>query len=308
MSHKPEQRNNIIHTSSVTSLYDFVKQPNMITFATLPNKIFVPKMLSTNSYILPKPTYILPQNINVPLLHQNIKGNENKVRKIPTFKKKPLVPTTLLRREFRCSFCSAVFFGRKDQHEQNCNKKNFQSQSQLMSLPTSFTEQKSTAEFNHPISDDPYIPTILDPTYCPVEEPKIEFVISEKTAENRIEAKSIPIDQQEIVQNEALNLQIPTSESLGKQVQSVNPIIIDINEEEMDVAINENHDQEEPLNFIIGENNNEDLELIIDEDFSSDVMSEDNQNYINIKVNESNICLHVPLKKRGKFSCINCSF
>ena len=38
-----------------------------------------------------------------------------------------------------------------------------------MSSSTSFTEQKSTAEFNHPISDDPYIPAIVDPTYYPAQ-------------------------------------------------------------------------------------------------------------------------------------------
>merc|ERR1712203_637929 len=75
------------------------------------------------------------------------------------------------------------------------------------------------------------------------------------------------------------------------RVHSVIPTIIDDEDR--------NYDQEEPLNFVIGENENEDLELVIDQDFSSDV-----QNDIN---DERNICLHIPLKKRGKFSCNNCS-
>jgi len=124
---------------------------------------------------------------------------------------------------------------------------------QLMpSLPKS--EEEPVEEFNHPISDDPYIPTILDPTYYPhpsVKEPEIHFDTSGET--HIVEEKSI--DQQ---------------------------------------------NQEEPLNFVIGENENEDFELVIDEDFSCDV-----ENDINVD-NERNICLHIPLKKRGKFSCNNC--
>jgi hypothetical protein len=79
----------------------------------------------------------------------------------------------------------------------------------------------------------------------------------------------------------------------------------------MEIAgIDENLDQEQPTNLVIGEDENEDLELVIDEDFSSDVMVEDDPNDIidDEEVNKrDNICLHIPLKKRGKFSCINCS-
>ena len=55
------------------------------------------------------------------------------------------------------------------------------------------------------------------------------------------------------------------------------------------------------LNSRVGDNENEDLELVIDEDFSSDVQNDINDD------DERNICLHIPLKKRGKFSCNNCS-
>merc|ERR1712150_167383 len=166
-------------------------------------------------------------------------------------------------------------------------------------------------EFNHPISDDPYIPTILDPTYYPVEDPEIvQLVISEKTGENHVEENSI--DQQETELEH-----IATSEWSGiTRVHSLIPTIIDdvvhdddAAEKEMDVAIDENYDDQEPSNLVIDENEDEDLELVIDEDFSSDVMVEDDQNdIINEDVNiKRDICLHIPLKKRGKFSCINCS-
>merc|ERR1712150_66806 len=103
-------------------------------------------------------------------------------------------------------------------------------------------------------------------------------------------------DQQKIIENEVLELHSFPSTNNGQwsgtnRVHSVIPTIID--------GVHGNYDQEEPLNFVIGENENEDLELVIDEDFSSDV-----QNDIN---DERNICLHIPLKKRGKFSCNNCS-
>merc|ERR1712038_1672095 len=119
------------------------------------------------------------------------------------------------------------------------------------------------------------------------------------------------IDQQEIVETELEH--IATSEwSSITRVHSLIPTIIDDvvhddeeAEKEMDVAIDENYDQE-PSNLVIDED--EDLELVIDEDFSSDVMVEDDQNdIINDDVNKRDICLHIPLKKRGKFSCINCS-
>ena len=162
------------------------------------------------------------------------------------------------------------------------------------SLPKSVEEP--IEEFNHPISDDPYIPTILDPTYYPsVEEPEIHLIPSEETY--IVEEKSF--DQQKIIENEVLELHsFPSTNnsqwSGTNRVHSVIPTIID--------DVDGNYDQEEPLNFVIGENENEDLELVIDEDFSSDV-----QNDINDDDDERNICLHIPLKKRGKFSCNNCS-
>merc|ERR1712020_484133 len=119
------------------------------------------------------------------------------------------------------------------------------------------------------------------------------------------------IDQQEIVETELEH--IASSEWSGiTGVHSLIPTIIDDDddeaEKEMDVAIDENYDNQEPSNLVIDENEDEDLELAIDEDFSSDVMVEDDQNdIINDDVNKRDICLHIPLKKRGKFSCINCS-
>merc|ERR1712043_76981 len=110
---------------------------------------------------------------------------------------------------------------------------------------------------------------------------------------------------------------IPTNSewrSGGTQVHSLIPTIIiddvdDDSEKEMEIAIDiKNHDQEQPTNLVIGED--EDLKLVIDEDFSSDVIVKDDQIDIidDEEVNERNdICLHIPLKKRGKFSCINCS-
>merc|ERR1712184_29917 len=330
--------------------------PKKLALSTLSNNNFSPS-LSTNSKIQPKPctTNILPQNTNVPLVIQSA-TNVEIPRKIlptphPTFKV-PMVPSISKKarlspklkfqcqqclkpflnnrdltrhavvhtqeKNFKCSFCTAAFFGRKDhlvRHEQNCLNKNscIQSASKLMSpggsavqsvirirplnqlmpsLPKS--EEEPVEEFNHPISDDPYIPTILDPTYYPsVEEPEIHLIPSEET-NIIVEEKSI--DQQKIIENEVLELHsFPSTNnsqwSGTNRVHSVIPTIIDDEDR--------NYDQEEPLNFVIGENENEDLELVIDEDFSSDV-----QNDIN---DERNICLHIPLKKRGKFSCNNCS-
>merc|ERR1739846_69669 len=120
------------------------------------------------------------------------------------------------------------------------------------SLPKSVEEP--IEEFNHPISDDPYIPTILDPTYYPsVEEPEIHLITSEET--NIVEEKSI--DQQKIIENEVLELHsFPSTNnsqwSGTNRVHSVIPTIID-------------------------------------------------------DVDGRNVCLHIPLKKRGKFSCNNCS-
>merc|ERR1712226_524384 len=189
----------------------------------------------------------------------------------------------------------------------------------MPSPPTSVADdakEEPIEEFNHPISNDPYIPTILDPTYYPVKEPEVELVISEKTAEIiHIEEKSIPIDQQEIMENAVELEHIPTNSewSGNTRIHSLIPTIIvndyDNAEKEMEFAgIDENHDQEQPTNLVIDED--EDFELVIDEDFSSDVMVEDDPNDIinDEEVNErNNICLHIPLKKRGKFSCINCS-
>jgi len=301
---------------------------------------------------------ILPQNVNVPLVIHSA-TNVEIPRKIlpappPTFKV-PMVPSISKKarlspklkfqcqqclkpflnnrdltrhavvhtqeKNFKCSFCTAAFFGRKDhlvRHEQNCLNKNscIQSASKLMSpggsevqsvirirplnqlMPSSLPKsvEEPIEEFNHPISDDPYIPTILDPTYYPsVEEPEIHLITSEET--NIVEEKSI--DQQKIIENEVLELHsFPSTNnsqwSGTNRVHSVIPTIID--------DVDGNYDQEEPLNFVIGENENEDLELVIDEDFSSDV-----QNDINDDDDERNICLHIPLKKRGKFSCNNCS-
>merc|ERR1719510_973606 len=117
------------------------------------------------------------------------------------------------------------------------------------------TEEPIAEEFNHPISDDPYIPTILDPTYYPVdypvEDPVVQLVISEKTSQNQIEENSI--DQQEIVEIELEH--IASSEWSGiTGVQSLIPTIIDDDdddeaEKEMDVAIDENYDQE-PSNLV----------------------------------------------------------
>jgi len=329
--------------------------PKKLALSTLSNNNFSPS-LSTNSKIQPKPctTNILPQNTNVPLVIQSA-TNVEIPRKIlptphPTFKV-PMVPSISKKarlspklkfqcqqclkpflnnrdltrhavvhtqeKNFKCSFCTAAFFGRKDhlvRHEQNCLNKNscIQSASKLTSpggsevqsvirirplnqlmpsLPKS--EEEPIEEFNHPISDDPYIPTILDPTYYPsVEEPEIHLIPSEETY--IVEEKSF--DQQKIIENEVLELHsFPSTNnsqwSGTNRVHSVIPTIIDDEDR--------NYDQEEPLNFVIGENENEDLELVIDEDFSSDV-----QNDIN---DERNICLHIPLKKRGKFSCNNCS-
>merc|ERR1712062_594020 len=268
--------------------------------------------LSTNSKIQPKPcttTNILPQDTNVPLVIQS-DTNVEIPRKIlptppPTFKV-PMVPSISQKarlspklkfqcqqclkpflnnrdltrhavvhtqeKNFKCSFCTAAFFGRKDhlvRHEQNCLNKNscIQSASKLMSpggsavqsvirirplnqlmpsLPKS--EEETIEEFNHPISNDPYIPTILDPTY----------IVEEKS-----------FDQQKIIENEVLELHSFPSTTNNSQwsgtnrVHSVIPTIID--------DVHGNYDQEEPLNFVIGENENEDLELVIDEDFSSDV-------------------------------------
>jgi len=314
-------------------------------------------LLLTNSKIQPKPSSttnnILPQNRNVPLVIHSATNVEipRKILPAPPTFKVPMVPSLSKKarlspklkfqcqqclkpflnnrdltrhavvhtqeKNFKCSFCTAAFFGRKDhlvRHEQNCLNKNscIQSASKLMSpggsevqsvirirplnqlmpsLPKS--EEEPVEEFNHPISDDPYIPTILDPTYYPsVEEPEIHLIPSEETY--IVEEKSF--DQQKIIENEVLELHsFPSTNnsqwSGTNRVHSVIPTIIDDEDR--------NYDQEEPLNFVIGENENEDLELVIDEDFSSDV-----QNDIN---DERNICLHIPLKKRGKFSCNNCS-
>merc|ERR1712110_1079819 len=329
--------------------------PKKLALSTLSNNNFSPS-LSTNSKIQPKPctTNILPQNTNVPLVIQSATNVEipRKILPAPPTFKVPMVPSISKKarlspklkfqcqqclkpflnnrdltrhavvhtqeKNFKCSFCTAAFFGRKDhlvRHEQNCLNKNscIQSASKLMSpggsavqsvirirplnqlmpsLPKS--EEEPVEEFNHPISDDPYIPTILGPTYYPsVEEPEIHLIPSEET-NIIVEEKSI--DQQKIIENEVLELHsFPSTNnsqwSGTNRVHSVIPTIIDDEDR--------NYDQEEPLNFVIGENENEDLELVIDEDFSSDV-----QNDIN---DERNICLHIPLKKRGKFSCNNCS-
>jgi len=359
-----------------------ISTPKKLALSTLSNNNFSPKVLSTtNSKILPKPVIILPQNTIVPLVLQTV--NEAVPRKIlpavSNFTIKPLVPiistnvtlTPKLKfqcqqclkpflnnrdltrhavvhtqeKNFRCSFCNAAFFGRKDhlvRHEQNCNNNKISIQSKLISPgsavqsvirirplnqlmpsppPTSVAdaEEEPIEEFNHPISDDPYIPTILDPTYYPVKEPEVQLVISEKTAEitHNIEEKSIPIDQQKIKEHEVELEHIPTNSewSGNTRIHSLIPTIIvndyDNAEKEMEIAgIDENHDQEQPTNLVIGEDENEDFELVIDEDFSSDVMVEDDPNDIinDEEVNErNNICLHIPLKKRGKFSCINCS-
>merc|ERR1712184_202298 len=328
--------------------------PKKLALSTLSNNNFSPS-LSTNSKIQPKPctTNILPQNTNVPLVIQSATNVEipRKILPAPPTFKVPMVPSISKKarlspklkfqcqqclkpflnnrdltrhavvhtqeKNFKCSFCTAAFFGRKDhlvRHEQNCLNKNscIQSASKLTSpggsevqsvirirplnqlmpsLPKS--EEETIEEFNHPISDDPYIPTILDPTYYPsVEEPEINLIPSEETY--IVEEKSF--DQQKIIENEVLELHsFPSTNnsqwSGTNRVHSVIPTIIDDEDR--------NYDQEEPLNFVIGENENEDLELVIDEDFSSDV-----QNDIN---DEMNICLHIPLKKRGKFSCNNCS-
>merc|ERR1712223_2350377 len=317
----------------------------------LTNSKIQPKPSSTT-------TNILPQNTNVPLVIHSA-TNVEIPRKIlpappPTFKV-PMVPSISKKarllspklkfqcqqcsksflnnrdltrhavvhtqeKNFKCSFCTAAFFGRKDhlvRHEQNCLNKNFciQSASKLMSpggsevqsfirirplnqlMPSSLpkSEEEPIEEFNHPISDDPYIPTILDPTYYPsVEEPEIHLITSEET--NIVEEKSI--DQQKIIENEVLELHsFPSTNnsqwSGTNRVHSVIPTIID--------DVDGNYDQEEPLNFVIGEKENEDLELVIDEDFSSDVQNDINDD------DERNICLHIPLKKRGKFSCNNYS-
>merc|ERR1712141_741601 len=148
----------------------------------------------------------------------------------------------------------------------------------------------------------------------PVEDPEVvQLVISEKTDKNHTEENSI--HQQEIVESQNELEHIATSEWSGiTRVHSLVPTIIDDvvhddeAEKEMDVAIDENYDQEEQSNLVIDENEDEDLELVIDEDFSSDILVEDDQNdIINDDVNKRDICLHIPLKKRGKFSCINCS-
>jgi len=338
-----------------------------LSAVTLSNNNVIPKVVSTTNST-PKSTNILPKNTTVSLVPQIINADMPILLKVPTFTIKPLVPITTTEtttsapkikfqcqqcfkpflnnrdltrhsvvhtqeKNFRCSFCNAAFFGRKDhllRHEQNCNKKNIESKlspgsavqsvirvrplNQLMPSPiTSVAEEEPIEEFNHPISDDPYIPTILDPTYYPVdypvEDPKlVQLVISEKTGENHIEENSI--DQQETELEH-----IATSEWSGiTRVHSLIPTIIDDvvhdddeAEKEMDVAIDENYDDQEPSNLVIDENEDEDLELVIDEDFSSDVMVEDDQNDINDEVNKRDICLHIPLKKRGKFSCINCS-
>jgi len=337
------------------------------------NNVMIPKVVSTNS--TPQPTNILPKNTTVSLVPQIINADIPILLKVPTFTIEPLVPKTTTEatsapklkfqcqqcfkpfqnnrdltrhavvhtqeKNFRCSFCNAAFFGRKDhlvRHEQNCNNKKMIVESklspgsavqsfirvrplnQLMPSPITSvaTEEEPIAEeFNHPISDDPYIPTILDPTYYPVDYPVedpevVQLVISEKTGENHIEENSI--DQQETVETELEH--IATNEWSGiTRVHSLIPTIIDDvvhdddeAEKEMDVAIDENYDDQEPTNLVIDENVDEDLELVIDEDFSSDVMVEDDQNdIINDDVNKRDICLHIPLKKRGKFSCINCS-
>merc|ERR1712141_507322 len=142
----------------------------------------------------------------------------------------------------------------------------------------------------------------------PVEDPEVvQLVISEKTDKNHTEENSI--HQQEIVESQNELEHIATSEWSGiTRVHSLVPTIIDDvvhdneAEKEMDVAIDENYDQEEPSNLVIDEiEDEEDLELVIDEDFSSDVMVEDDQNdIINDDVNKRDICLHIPLKKRGK--------
>jgi len=345
-----------------------------LSAVTLSNNNVIPKVVSTTNST-PQPTNILPKNTTMSLVPQIINADilpRKILPKVPTFTIKPLVPITTTEastsapkikfqcqqcfkpflnnrdltrhsvvhtqeKNFRCSFCNAAFFGRKDhlvRHEQNCNKKmivesklspgsavqsfiRVRPLNQLMPSPITSvaTEEEPIEEFNHPISDDPYIPTILDPTYYPVdypvEDPVVQLVISEKTGENHIEENSI--DQQEIIETELEHT--ATSEWSGiTRVHSLIPTIIDDvvhdddeAEKEMDVAIDENYDQE-PSNLVIDENEVEDLELVIDEDFSSDVMVEDDQNdIINDDVNKRDICLHIPLKKRGKFSCINCS-
>merc|ERR1712223_2000495 len=229
--------------------------PKKLALSTLSNNNFSPKVsLSTNSNIQPKPC-TLPQNVNVPLVIHSA-TNVEIPRKIlpappPTFKV-PMVPSISKKarlspklkfqcqqcsksflnnrdltrhavvhtqeKNFKCSFCIAAFFGRKDhlvRHEQNCLNKNFciQSASKLMSPGGSevqsvirirpLNQLMPSLEFNHPISDDPYIPTILDPTYYPsVEEPEIHLITSEET--NIVEEKSI--DQQKIIENEVLEL------------------------------------------------------------------------------------------------------
>merc|ERR1712183_174218 len=187
--------------------------PKKLALSTLSNNNFSPS-LSTNSKIQPKPctTNILPQNTNVPLVIQS-DTNVEIPRKIlptppPTFKV-PMVPSISKKarlspklkfhcqqclkpflnnrdltrhavvhtqeKNFRCSFCNAAFFGRKDhllRHEQNCNKKmivesklspgsavqsviRVRPLNQLMPSPiTSVAEEEPIQEFNHPISDD----------------------------------------------------------------------------------------------------------------------------------------------------------
>jgi len=337
-----------------------------LSAVTLSNNNVIPKVVSTTNST-PQPTNILPKNTTMSLVPQIINADilpRKILPKVPTFTIKPLVPITTTEastsapkikfqcqqcfkpflnnrdltrhsvvhtqeKNFRCSFCNAAFFGRKDhlvRHEQNCNKKmivesklspgsavqsfiRVRPLNQLMPSPITSvaTEEEPIEEFNHPISDDPYIPTILDPTYYPVdypvEDPVVQLVISEKTGENHIEENSIDPQETELEH-------IATSEWSGiTVVHSLIPTIIDDEaEKEMDVAIDENYDDQEPTNLVIDENEDEDLELAIDEDFSSDVMVEDDQNdIINDDVNKRDICLHIPLKKRGKFSCINCS-
>merc|ERR1712223_682248 len=318
--------------------------PKKLALSTLSNNNFSPKVsLSTNSKNQPRPSSTT--NVEIPRKILPAPPPTFKVPMVPSISKKARLSPKLKfqcqqclksflnnrdltrhavvhtqEKNFKCSFCTAAFFGRKDhlvRHEQNCLNKNFciQSASKLMSpggsevqsvirirplnqlMPSSLpkSEEEPIEEFNHPISDDPYIPTILDPTYYPsVEEPEIHLITSEET--NIVEEKSI--DQQKIIENEVLELHsFPSTNnsqwSGTNRVHSVIPTIID--------DVDGNYDQEEPLNFVIGEKENEDLELVIDEDFSSDVQNDINDD------DERNICLHIPLKKRGKFSCNNYS-
>merc|ERR1711963_729389 len=175
---------------------------------TVPKKLAL-STLSNNNF---SPKVSLPQNVNVPLVIQSATNLEIP-RKIlpappPTFKV-PMVPSISKKarlspklkfqcqqcsksflnnrdltrhavvhtqeKNFKCSFCTAAFFGRKDhlvRHEQNCLHKNtcIQSASKLMSpggsevqsvirirplnqlmpsLPKS--EEEPMEEFNHPI-------------------------------------------------------------------------------------------------------------------------------------------------------------